>query len=131
VNAREKIAWLKGLFEGMEFSGREAKIYSALTETLDALSSEMDALQRQYENLQDTCDTLQEEMVDLEESLGVYGYEEDKGDEEEEEGFSENYVAATCPACANTFFFNQKEVAEEALVCPECGKQFDWEPLPE
>lgn len=108
----------------MEVTGKEAKIYDAILQTLDAQSAEIEQLHASYEELQDTCDFLMDDLADLEEALDPYN--EDHDDSGGESGdFSESYIAASCPACAYTFFYDEEDVTgNEMLVCPQCGEQF-------
>lgn len=111
---------------------KEARIYSAIVEALDALALEMEEhmklleLQREdCDSLADEVDELQEAVYELEESLGAES-DSDYADEDGLEELTESYISTTCPSCAYTFYYKYEEGREnEKLVCPGCGEEFN------
>ena len=132
MNSRERIAYLKGLLDFMPREEKEARIYSAIVEALDALALEMEEhmklleLQREdCDSLADEVDELQEAVYELEESLGAES-DSDYADEDGLEELTESYISTTCPSCAYTFYYKYEEGREnEKLVCPGCGEEFN------
>ena len=133
MNSRERIAYLKGLLDCMPREEREARVYSAIVEALDALALELEEhmklleLQREdCDSLADEVDELQEAVYELEESLGTGPDSQyDDTDESGLEELTESYISTTCPSCAYTFYYKYEEGKEnEKLVCPGCGEEF-------
>ena len=144
MSAREKIAYLKGLLDGLGPVKDEGqnKIFAGLVDALDALSQEVadqgELIEEQrelYEDLADDCALLDEDLDALERAFAecsgeVYGDEEDEDDEDEDEDededtFDESYLSVTCPSCGYIFYYQPEEYEEdEALQCPGCGKEF-------
>ncbi len=133
MNSRERIAYLKGLLDFMPREEKEARIYSAIVEALDALALELEEhmklleLQREdCDSLADEVDELQEAVYELEESLGAESDSDYDGvDEDGLEELTESYISTTCPSCAYTFYYKYEEGREnEKLVCPGCGEEF-------
>ncbi|PKL02207.1 MAG: hypothetical protein CVV55_05630, partial [Synergistetes bacterium HGW-Synergistetes-2] len=116
MSAREKIAYLKGLLDGLgpvENEG-QGKIFRAVVDALDALSLEVaeheDLIQEQrelYEDLADDCALLDEDLDSLEKAFSDFSGEGDLDDEDDEDEFDEfdrNYVSVTCPHCSYVFY---------------------------
>jgi DNA repair exonuclease SbcCD ATPase subunit len=129
MSAKEKIAWLKGLLSGLEIEGKDAKIFGAVAEALDALATQIEEQNEQIESLRNLYDELEEECTALGEDILVL---EDLFDEyskrENEEGdkYAASYVSVTCPSCASVFYSEQgkNKDGDETIECPDCGKKF-------
>ena len=129
MSAKEKIAWLKGLLSGLEIEGRDAKIYGAVAEALDALATQIEeqneqieSLRSLYDELEEECTALGDDLTALEDLFDEYLKEKD---DEENEGYAMSYVSITCPSCASTFYYEQGENDEEDdIECPDCGEKF-------
>ena len=135
MNAKERIAYLRGLLDFMPKEEKETKIYSAIVEALDALALELGGhaklleLQREdYESLSDEMDELHETLYELEESIGLDSSEDFDGDEIDDgdlDELTESYISVTCPSCAYSFYYKYEEGKEdEKLICPGCGEEF-------
>ena len=129
MNSKERIAYLRGLLDFVPREEKEAKIYSAIVDALDALAQEMEDQAKLLEIQREDCDNLADEMDDLhdvvyelEESLGVDDSDENEDGYEEP---AESYISVTCPACAYLFYYKYEEGKEEGkLICPSCGEEF-------
>ena len=131
MSAKEKIAWLKGLLSGLEIEGKDAKIYGAVAEALDALATQIEeqneqieSLRSLYDELEDECTALGEDISALEDLFDEYVQEDD----EEDEKFTTSYVSVTCPSCSSVFYYEQGENDEDGMIeCPDCGGKFPAE----
>lgn len=133
MNSRERIAYLKGLLDCMPREEKDARVYFAIVEALDALALELGEhaklLERQREDcdsLADEVDELHEAVYELEESMGADADYDDADEEDVPEELTESYISTTCPSCAYTFYYKYEEGKEnEKLVCPGCGEEFN------
>ncbi|GAB6280896.1 MAG: hypothetical protein STSR0007_10180 [Thermovirga sp.] len=123
MGAREKIAFLNGLLEGLSPLGEaEKKIYDGILEALGALADNvdehseiLDEQQEFMEDLSEYCEQLEEDMNRLEEECGDL-------DEYSEEDLDDTFDSRECPECGHVFFFRPETMEEDgALQCPECG----------
>ena len=129
MSAKEKIAWLKGLLSGLEFEGRDVKIYGAVTEALDALATQIEeqneqieSLRNLYDELEEECAALGEDITALEDIFDEYAKEEN---EEYDEKYAASYVSVKCPLCSLIFYYEQGENEDdEMLECPGCREKF-------
>lgn len=123
MGAREKIAFLNGLIEGLAPTGEaEKKIYAGILEALGALADEidehseiLDEQQEFMEDLSEFCEQLEEDMNTLEEEFGDI-------DAYPEEEIDDTFDSRECPECGNVFFFRPEAREEDGVLqCPECG----------
>ena len=95
MELKEKVAFIKGLMEGMEFdvTTKEGKVLNAVVELLDQMA---------------------DSVVQIDE-------DEDDYDEEYEAGLYE----ITCPNCGEVVCVDEDMLADENLACPNCGTKFE------
>ena len=135
MNARERIAYLRGLLDCMESEERNTKVYTAVAEALDALSLEIEEHSRQLEGVRKAGEELADEIYELhdavyelEQSMGLdsgedYDESYDASDADEP---AESYISVTCPSCSYSFYYRYEEDREEdKLVCPGCGAEIE------
>ena len=133
MNARERIAYLRGLLDCMEPEERNTKVYTAVAEALDALSLEIEEHSRQLEGVRKAGEELADEIYELhdavyelERSVGLESDEDYDDTDDDEESSSESYISVTCPSCAYSFYYRYEEGKEEdKLICPGCGEEID------
>ena len=67
----EKVAYLKGLAEGLELdqTSKEGKIIAALVNLVEDMADKIDSLQAQIDEVHDYCEELDEDLGDVEEVL--------------------------------------------------------------
>ena len=94
MSAREKIAYLKGLIDGLGPAGDEGqgRIFAAIVDALDALSAEVvehgELIEEQrelYEDLSDDCALLDEDLDALEKAFAECSGESDFDEDEDED----------------------------------------------
>lgn len=138
MSARERIAYLKGLLDGLGPAREEGhnKIFGAVLDALDALVQEMEEhgeiIEEQkelYEDLADDCALLDEDLDALERAFAEYTGEGMSDEDDDMEDFDESYLSVTCPSCGYVFYYQPDEYEEgEELQCPSCGVNFDRQP---
>jgi ribosomal protein S27E len=133
----EKVAYLKGVAEGLKFDPEktsEGKLISIMMDILEhiALNSEEndDSIQALADQLDDVSDSLS-----LVEDY-VYGEEFDFSDDEEDEDDAEEALAALeedgffeleCPNCDDTLVVDKSVLDSGKVTCPGCGQAFEIE----
>lgn len=136
MSITEKVAYLKGLAEGMELNTdkKEGKLLSAIIDVLEDIALEIADIEDAQEELGDGLDAVSDDLEDVEDLL--YG-EDEEDDESEYElddlGEDEDCYATTCPTCEETIYFDESVLADGEVVCPNCGEklEFDLESLDE
>ena len=99
----EKVAYLKGLMEGMKLDteSNEGKILSAMADILEDISLELEDLWDSQTELEDGLDVVSDDLEDVEDA--VYGEEDDEDESFDNEYYEddaeedEDCYATTCP----------------------------------
>ena len=126
MELKEKVAFIKGLMEGMEFdvTTKEGKVLNAVVELLDQIADSVVQIDEDVDQLYDEVDALSEDLEDVESC--VYG---DEDDDEDEDDYDEEYEAGlyeiTCPNCGEVVCVDEDMLADENLACPNCGTKFE------
>ena len=116
----EKVAYLKGLMEGMKIDTEtnEGKILSAMVDILEDIGLELEDLWNAQGELEDGLDVVSDDLEDIEDI--VY-------DEDDEESFDDEYYeddaeededcyATTCPECE-----------DGEVICPNGGEKLEFD----
>lgn len=116
----EKVAYLKGLAEGLDLDtekSKEGKLISVMIGILEEVGLSLEDMEENALNLGEEIDALSDDLADVE-SI-VYDEDEDDEDEDEEDGFE-----VECPNCDEPLFIGDDELAEGVVVCPNCDTRF-------
>ena len=126
----EKVAYLKGLAEGMELNAekKEGKLLLAIIDVLEDIALELSDMEDAQEELGEGLDAVSDDLEDVEDLL--YG-EDDEDDEPEYElddlGEDEDCYATTCPNCEETIYFDESVLEDGEVICPNCGEKLEFE----
>ena len=121
-NISDRVAYLKGLAEGMQLSDAtsEGKMLLKMLDVMQEMADEIASLRADHEELGEYVESIDDDLADMEEYL--FGDEEDDEDEDDEDE-DDDTVVYECPHCGNevTFEIDGFDFEEENL-CPVCGK---------
>ena len=119
----EKVAYLKGLMEGLKIdeASNEGKMFAAIIDVLDEIALEIEDLTDEVMELGDGLDVVSDDLGDVEDI--VYDDEDDYDEEDEEE----ECYATTCPECEEEIFFDETVLEDGNLVCPNCGAKLEFD----
>ena len=138
----EKVAYLKGLAEGMSLDTEtnEGKLITVIIDTLEDIALEIEELSENTEDLGDGLDAISEDLADVEEVLfGIDDEDDDVIDDEadddgcccccgEEMGDGDEYAyEVTCPACGADIIVEQEDLENGDMNCPNCGEKLEFE----
>ncbi|WP_295586205.1 CD1247 N-terminal domain-containing protein [uncultured Oscillibacter sp.] len=125
----EKVAYLKGLVEGMELDTekKEGKLLAAIIDVLDDIALELEDMKDYADELGDGLDAVSDDLEDVEDV--VFGEDEDDEDEYEEEDADEDEecYATTCPTCEETIYFDDSILSDGEVICPNCGEKLEFD----
>lgn len=129
MTTSEKVAYLKGLAEGMgvlEDAG-QGKLFKVIIDILEDLALDMADTRDTLMDLTDSVDELTEELEELEEECCDCPCcccdedDEDEDDDDEEPVF----YSLECPGCGYKLVLDEDILDEETFECPECGEVID------
>ena len=116
----EKVAYIKGLMEGMKIDteSNEGKLFAAILDVLDDVAFEIEDLADEVMELGDGMDVISDDLADVEDVI----FDEEDEDDDEEECF-----ATTCPECEEEVFFDETVLEDGEVVCPNCGAKLEFD----
>ena len=129
----EKVAYLKGLMEGMNLSAdsNEGKLFRAIVDVLDEIALEVEDLTDEVMELGDGLDVISDDLSDVEDVIfdeDDFDDYDDEDDEDEDEDDEEECYATTCPECEEEIFFDDSVLEDGKVECPHCGATLEFDP---
>lgn len=120
----EKVAYIKGLAEGLELdtSTKEGKILNAIIDLLDDMATEIYDIEEGCSALVDQIDAVDEDLSSVEELL--YGDDDcdcDCCDDEDE------LYEIECPSCHDIIYLDEEMLEEDGIDCPNCKTKLEFE----
>ncbi|MBE6957438.1 MAG: hypothetical protein E7450_08345 [Ruminococcaceae bacterium] len=120
----EKVAYLKGLAEGLDLENeksKEAKLIKVMIDILEEIGLSIEDLEENDLDLGEEIDVLSDDLADVEDV--VFGIDEEDEDFDEDEDFFE----VECPTCEEPLIIDDEALAEGVVQCPNCGDKFSMD----
>ena len=117
----EKVAYLKGLAEGLDLDttkSKEGKLISVMIGILEELAMSVEDLEENALNLGEEIDVLSDDLADVEEVI----FDEDEDEDDEE--YDDDWFEVECPSCGETIVIDEEDLAAGEVECPECGARY-------
>lgn len=122
----EKVAYIQGLFEGMELDKSETKTARILSEVLDVLrevGQQLEGMDAAMDQFDEELDALGDTVADLEEA--VFDDEDERdGDFGDLDDEDEDFFEIPCPTCGEDLVVDDEALAAGVVDCPVCGGKF-------
>ena len=139
----KKVAYLKGMAEGMELKDDSVqnRLLLRMLDALEEIADEIEAIESRQDETEQYIDELDADLGEVEEFLfaddedddecdcgcGHHHHDEDDEDEdwaEEDEDDGIDFIEYECPHCKTCVYYDQEAFdLEEEHLCPECGKE--------
>ncbi len=127
----EKVAYIKGLMEGMELDTAkgEGKILAAIVDALEDLALQQEDMGDAIVELNDGLDAVSDDLEDVENV--VFGDGEDEcccghhHDDEDDEDDEDYEYEVECPACGAQLVLEDGDLEQGVIQCPECGETLE------
>jgi len=119
----EKVAYLKGLAEGLDLDttkSKEGKLISVMIGILEDLAISVEDLEENALNLGEEIDTLSDDLADVEKTV----FDED---EDNDEDYDDDWFEVECPTCGADIVVDDEALAEGEVECPSCGTRYAME----
>ena len=125
---REKVAYLKGLAEGMQLddSKNEGKLLKAMIDVLEDIAMAVDDMEAEQESISELVEEIDEDLAEVENIVYSFNKEyrftnkpEDEDEEGEEDGEGEELE---CPHCNEKIRVDDDmlEHGSNVIECPHC-----------
>ncbi len=142
MTVSEKVAYLKGLMEGLSIptDTPEGKVLHAIADVLSDIALTTEDLEQETARLGDYIEELDEDLGDVEEYLfteeegdadeeadDLFDEDEDEDDDEDEDGEDEDIYALECPSCGETIYLDESLLDETDILCPACHEPISFD----
>lgn len=127
----EKVAYLKGLADGLDLDkepSKEGKLIAKIIDVLEDVGLAVEDLETEIEAMDDELDALSEDLSDVETMVF-----EDL-DDEDENGCcgggccssldDDDFFEIACPSCGDDIVIDESILDIGEVVCPNCGDKF-------
>lgn len=121
----EKVAYLKGLAEGLDIDtekSKEGKLISAMIGILEEVGLAIEDLEENTVALGEEIDALSDDLSDVEQLV----FEDEDGDEDECGCGCEDddFFETECPSCGESLVIDAGVLEEGVIQCPSCKQKF-------
>jgi hypothetical protein len=118
----EKVAYLKGLAEGLNVDtekSKEGKLISVMIGILEEIGLSIEDIEENAQALGEEIDVLSDDLADVESA--VYGDEED---DEDNEDYDDDWFEVECPNCEEPLIIDDAALSDGFIQCPNCNSKF-------
>ena len=126
----EKVAYLKGLAEGLNIDtekSKEGKLISMMMDILQDVALELEDLQNEQAELGEEIDAVSDDLGDVESLLYDDEDEDFDDDYDEDDDEEEDCYASVCPNCGDEIYFDDSVLESGEVVCPGCGQRLNFD----
>lgn len=134
MSITEKIAYIKGLMEGLALdeSKAEVKVIEQIIDLLEDIAYDLTDMEELYDELSEQVDEIDEDLAEVESEL-YDDFEEDFDDDDDFDFDDEDnpFYEVTCGACGEKINVSEDVLLEGEIECPNCGEvlEFDFSGL--
>ena len=119
----EKVAYLKGLAEGLNLDtekSKEGKLISVMIGILEEIGLSIEDLEENTQALGEEIDVLSDDLSDVEDVV----FDEDEDEDEDDEDYDDDWFEVECPTCEEPLVIADKALADGMIQCPNCHDKF-------
>ena len=119
----EKVAYLKGLMEGMKLdeSKDEIKLTQKIVEVLEDMALTVSDLEDSLDLVGEQVDAVDEDL----DALESYVYDDDECDDDC--CCDDDVYEVKCPKCGNMIYVDGDILDEGSIDCPSCGEKLEFD----
>ena len=126
----EKVAYLKGLADGLDLDkepSKEGKLIAKIIDILEDVGLAVEDLENEIEAVEDELDAISEDLSDVETMVF-----EDWDEDEDECGGGcccasmddDDFFEIECPSCGEDIVIDESILDVGEVACPNCGDRF-------
>ena len=120
----EKVAYLKGLAEGLNIDtdkSKEGKLINVMIGILEEIGLAIEDLEENSLALGEEIDVLSDDLADVED---IVFDDEDEDEDEEDEEFDDDWFEVECPNCDEVLVVDEDALEEGYIKCPNCDTEY-------
>lgn len=121
----EKVAYLKGLAEGLDLDAeqsKEAKLISVMIGILEEVGLSIEDLEDNTAALGEELDAVSDDLSDVEDV--VFGDDDDDDECCCDDDDDEDFFEVECPNCGADIEIDEDVLEAGSVECPSCGEKF-------
>ena len=122
----EKVAYLKGLAEGLNIDtdkSKEGKLINVMIGILEEIGLAIEDLEENSLALGEEIDVLSDDLADVE-AVVFDDEDEDEYDEDDEEEYDDDWFEVECPNCDEVLVVDEDALEEGYIKCPNCESEY-------
>ena len=129
MNTLEKLAYLKGLVEGLELdeTKKDTKVINNLITLLEDIVLSVTTLEENYAEMQEQIDAVDEDLGEVEKDLYADECEDCCDCGGHDSHADEIYYEVTCPTCGDTIHLDDEMISKSEIDCPNCGEKLEFD----
>ena len=119
----EKVAYLKGLAEGLNIDtekSKEGKLISVMIGILEEIGMSIEDLEENAEALGEEIDAISDDLSDVEKAV----FEDEEEDDDDCCCDDDDFFEVECPNCGETLMIDESVLGEGVIQCPGCKQKF-------
>ncbi|MBR5534360.1 MAG: hypothetical protein IKU62_05880 [Ruminiclostridium sp.] len=128
----EKVAYLKGLADGLDLDkdpSKEGKLISKIIDILEDIGLAVEDLEEEVEAIDEELEAMSEDLADVEDMIFEdYDDEDDDEDDDDEEfdfaDLGDDFFEIECPECGEDLVIDESIFDVGEIGCPNCGNKF-------
>lgn len=120
----EKVAYLKGLAEGLNIDtekSKEGKLLNVIIGILEEVGMSIEDLEDNMEALGEELDAVSDDLSDVEE---VVFEEDDEDDDCDCDCCDDDFFEVECPNCGEELCIDEDVLETGSIECPNCKQKF-------
>ena len=123
MTVSEKVAYIKGMFDGMALdteASKEAKLIGAIIEVLEEVSLSIEDIEDDIEVLAEEIEAISDDLEVVEEEL----FEDDDCCDDEDYDDEDDFFEVACPNCEEDLVIDADVLEAGYIQCPNCEEKF-------
>ena len=119
----EKVAYLKGLAEGLNIDtdkSKEGKLINVMIGILEEIGLAIEDLEENSLALGEEIDVLSDDLADVEAVV----FDDEDEDEDDEEEYDDDWFEVECPNCDEVLVVDEDALEEGYIKCPNCDTEY-------
>ena len=119
----EKVAYLKGLAEGLNIDtekSKEGKLISVMIGILEEIGMSIEDLEENAEARGEEIDAISDDLSDVEKAV----FEDEEEDDDDCCCDDDDFFEVECPNCGETLMIDESVLEEGVIQCPGCKQKF-------
>ena len=124
MTINEKVAYIKGMFDGMSLDtekSKEAKLIGSILEVLEEIGTTLEDIDTSFDAVDEQINSMADDISLLEDV--VYDDEDDEDDECGDD-LDEDFFEVDCPNCGETLYIDEDVLEAGSIQCPSCEQKF-------